>query len=50
MSAVHAFDLKASQPDTRYIPTRPNVTEAEYWAKYYDYPDMTYEWNRGDKP
>jgi len=23
------------------------VTEAEYWEKYYDYPDVTYEWNNG---
>ncbi len=23
------------------------VTEVEYWEKYYDYPDVTYEWNNG---
>ena len=23
------------------------MTEAEYWEKYYNYPDITYEWNNG---
>jgi hypothetical protein len=28
-------------------PLRQRVSEAEYWEKYYDYPDVTYEWNDG---
>jgi len=48
MNAVYALDLKAYQPDTTYVPKKHKVTEAEYWDKYYDYPDVTYEWNNGE--
>ena len=24
------------------------ITEAEYWEKYYNYPDVNYEWNNGE--
>lgn len=47
MNAVYALDLKAYQPDTIYVPRKPKITKAEYWDKYYDYPDVTYEWNNG---
>jgi len=46
--AIHAFDLKAYQTDMEYIPQKPNVTEAEYWEKYYDDSEVTYEWNNGE--
>jgi len=48
MNAVYALDLKAYQPDTTYVPRKPKITKAEYWEKYYDYPDVTYEWNNGE--
>jgi len=28
-------------------PIKQFVTEVEYWEKYYEYPDITYEWNNG---
>jgi hypothetical protein len=33
--------LNYSPPEKRF------VTEAEYWEKYYDYPDKVYEWHNG---
>jgi len=48
MNAVYALDLKAYQPDTTYVPRKPKITKAEYWDKYYDYPEVTYEWNNGE--
>ena len=48
MNAIHAFDLKAYQPDTSSIAKKPKVTEEEYWDKYYDYSDVNYEWNNGE--
>jgi len=48
MNAVYALDLKAYQQDTTYVPKKPKVTEAEYWDKYYNYPDVNYEWNDGE--
>jgi len=48
MTASPAFDLKANQPDIGTIPKKQRVTEEEYWAKYYHYPEITYEWNEGE--
>ena len=48
MNPIHAFDLKAYQPDTSYPAKKQKVTESEYWANYYDYPEVTYEWNDGE--
>ncbi len=33
--------------NTYSSPTKQFVTEAEYWEKYYEYPDIIYEWNNG---
>jgi Uma2 family endonuclease len=37
------------EPKSRldYQPKPQRVTEAEYWEKYYDNPDVIYEWNNG---
>jgi hypothetical protein len=45
---LKAFELKAYQPETTYLLKKHKVTEAEYWEKYYDDPDITYEWNDGE--
>jgi len=29
------------------LQTRPKISETEYWEKYYNTPDKTYEWNNG---
>ncbi|MDM8561435.1 Uma2 family endonuclease [Candidatus Parabeggiatoa sp. HSG14] len=36
-----------SIPSSYSPPAERLVSEAEYWEKYYDYPDKTYEWNNG---
>jgi Uma2 family endonuclease len=46
--AIHALDFKAYQPETTYIPKKHKITEEEYWEKYYDDPEVTYEWNNGE--
>jgi hypothetical protein len=34
--------------DSSVTPSKPKqVTESEYWDKYYDYADVIYEWNNG---
>jgi len=48
MNSSLAFELKTYQPETVYIPEKHKVTEEEYWEKYYDYPEVTYEWNDGE--
>ena len=48
MSALPALNFKALKNDTVYLPKKPPITEAEYWDKYYHYPDITYEWNNGE--
>jgi len=47
MSALPALNFNTLKNDTVYPPKKPPITEAEYWDKYYHYPDITYEWNNG---
>ena len=47
MSASPALDVKADIPYLRPIPKIHQVTQGEYWEKYYDSPEITYEWNNG---
>jgi len=45
---MYALDYNNSYSEgTIASPLRQRVSEAEYWEKYYDYPDVTYEWNDG---
>jgi hypothetical protein len=46
--AIHALDLKDYQSDTGYIIKKHKITKDEYWEKYYDNPEVTYEWNNGE--
>ena len=48
MNASPALNFKTYQPKPTYLPKRPKITETEYWDKYYDYPEVTYEWNNGE--
>ncbi len=34
-------------PSNYFSPEKRFVSEAEYWEKYYDYPDKVYEWHNG---
>ncbi len=47
MTVLHSTSRSEAQADTAYSPTGQWVTEAEYWEKYYHYPDVVYEWNNG---
>ncbi len=50
MMMPQALDLKEYQQDAAYSPPRRRqVTEAEYWEKYYEYADddVVYEWHNG---
>jgi Uma2 family endonuclease len=47
MSVSPALDVKAYTSDLGPIPNSPIVTQGEYWEKYYETPDVTYEWNNG---
>jgi Uma2 family endonuclease len=47
MNASLALNFKALEPKPRYIPLKPKITEAEYWEKYYHYPEVTYELKNG---
>ncbi|MDM8560631.1 Uma2 family endonuclease [Candidatus Parabeggiatoa sp. HSG14] len=51
MTTPYAIEVKAYQgggtTHVPYAPPKKQVTEAEYWEKYYDYPDKNYEWNNG---
>jgi len=38
--------LAYTQPITRST-DKPFVSEAVYWQKYYEHPDIVYEWNDG---
>jgi hypothetical protein len=45
---MYALDYNNTYSEgTIASPVRQRVSEAEYWEKYYDYPDVTYEWNDG---
>ncbi len=46
---MYALDYSNTHSEGSFVssPTRQRVEEAEYWEKYYDYPDVTYEWNDG---
>ena len=48
MNASPVLNIKTYQPKPTYLPKRPKITETEYWDKYYDYPEKTYEWNNGE--
>jgi len=43
---LYALDYNNTQ-SIRSISSPPWVSEAEYWDKYYNAPDITYEWNNG---
>jgi hypothetical protein len=45
---LYALDYNTQSEGTRATPMKPRVSEAEYWDKYYNAPDVTYEWNNGD--
>jgi hypothetical protein len=45
---LYALDYNDTRSEgTIASPMRPRVSEAEYWDKYYNAPDVTYEWNNG---
>jgi len=45
---LYALDYNDTRTEgTISSPMRQRISEAEYWDKYYDYPDVTYEWNNG---
>ncbi|MDM8560632.1 Uma2 family endonuclease [Candidatus Parabeggiatoa sp. HSG14] len=52
MTTPYAIEVKAYQgggtTHVPYAPPKKQVTEAEYWEKYYDYPNKNYEWNNGE--
>jgi len=48
MTTLQALDYGSTQGNTTYSPPKRQVSEAEYWEKYYHYPDKTYEWNNGE--
>jgi phage regulator Rha-like protein len=45
MTTSEALDLK-TLTDTNY-PSKPQVTESEYWEQYYQHSDISYEWDNG---
>ncbi len=48
-TTLYALDYSDTRSEGTYIPaSRQRVTEAEYWEKYYNTPDVTYEWNNGE--
>ena len=46
---LYALDYNDAHSEGSFVstPVRQRVSETEYWEKYYDYPDVTYEWNDG---
>jgi hypothetical protein len=52
MTTPYAIEAKAYQGgSTTHVPHSPQkkqITEAEYWEKYYNYPDKVYEWHNGE--
>ena len=46
MTTLQALNRSSPQEYRTYSP--PKISEAEYWKKYYDGPDVVYEWNNGD--
>jgi hypothetical protein len=51
MTTPYAIEVKTYQGGTSYVPKskpKKRVTEAEYWEKYYNYPDKVYEWHNGE--
>ncbi|MCP4700889.1 MAG: Uma2 family endonuclease [Gammaproteobacteria bacterium] len=48
MTALQVSDRSTVQEETAYSPEKQlRVTEAEYWQKYYNHPDVVYEWHNG---
>ncbi|MCP4701173.1 MAG: Uma2 family endonuclease [Gammaproteobacteria bacterium] len=48
MTVSQALDRSTVQEKTSYsLEKELRVTEAEYWQKYYNHPDMVYEWHNG---
>jgi len=49
MIALYALDFNDAQSDIGYtdLLTPKRATETEYWEKYYQLPDVTYEWHNG---
>jgi hypothetical protein len=47
MTTLQALKHSGSQEYGTYSPARQKISEAEYWEKYYDSPDVVYEWNNG---
>ncbi len=48
MTVLQALDRSTVQEETSYSPEKElRVTEAEYWQKYYNYPNVVYEWHNG---
>jgi len=47
MPALYTLESKGYQSDTVSVPNKPKISEAEYWDKYYHYPEIVYEWNNG---
>lgn len=45
MTILPALNRSSSQEYRTYSP--PKIPEAEYWEKYYEGPDVVYEWNNG---
>jgi len=48
MTALYALDFNECRSENMIVPLRQRVSEAEYWEKYYNAPDVTYEWNNGE--
>jgi hypothetical protein len=48
MNASPALNFKALEPKPRYLPLKQKITEAQYWEKYYHYPEVTYELKNGE--
>jgi len=47
MTTLQALDYSSYQGYSTYSPPSQKVSEAEYWEKYYNVPDVTYEWHNG---
>jgi hypothetical protein len=48
METLQADSYSSSQSDTTtHSPLKRFVSLADYWKKYYEYPDVVYEWNNG---
>jgi hypothetical protein len=47
MMTLYALNREVSQEYRTASPKKRFVTEEEYWDKYYDAPDIVYEWKNG---